>query len=80
VFWDGCQQVRLTAIYLIRKLKLSSNFVFKYLRDGATATGAGAAFFGAAGAVWIAGGIARYSSGQTQKSLPDWQAFSFLTL
>jgi hypothetical protein len=44
------------------------------------ATGEGAAFLGAAGAVLIAVGIARVSLGQTQKSLPGWQAFSFLTL
>jgi len=46
--------------------------------DGAPVAGAAAALLGASGAVWIAGGIARFSPGQTQKSLPRWQAFFFL--
>jgi hypothetical protein len=46
--------------------------------DGAPVAGAAAALLGASGAVWIAGGIARFSPGQTQKSLPGWQAFFFL--
>jgi hypothetical protein len=42
--------------------------------------GAAVALLGAAGAVWITGGIARFSPGQTQKSLPVFGRLFLFTL